>query len=276
MFARRIRFVWLAALPILLPTEAMALEPLKPAKPWVVDFDTTECHAERQFSDPAGPVTLAIRPSPDGDTYELLVARNRPGPRYGEEFQGTVDFGQGPIKAWLLNYGVKTPILNILKFRISKAQMMQAQSASIVRFHVNGTISGPSDVSFTLRAMPDLLAGLSHCTDLLQHYWNMIPPERGVIATPASGDIRHLWSSDDYPAEAASNGQEGDVQFLLLIDEKGSVAACQVLQASGVPVLDSMGCQVLRERAKMKPALNSDGKPVRSAIVTPSVRWRIR
>lgn len=276
MFVRGGIFLKLFVVLVLIPARASADQPLNPLKPWIVDYDSAECHAERDYSDLVRRVTLGVRPSPNGDTYELLVARDGVGPRYARELQGTVDFGQGPIKAWLLNYGTKEPALNILKFRITSNQMAQARSATTARFHVSGVVAGPSDVSFTLKAMPDLLAGLSQCTELLQHYWNMIPPERSKVATPASGDIRNVWTSDDYPAEAVSHDQEGDVQFLLLIDEKGAVAACQVLQASGVPILDSMGCQVLRQRAKLKPALDTGGKPMRSAIVTPSIRWRIR
>ena len=43
----------------------------------------------------------------------------------------------------------------------------------------------------------------------------------------------------------------------------------------GLPVLDAMGCQVIRERAKFTPALDRGGKPIRSTYVTPPIRWRM-
>lgn len=72
-----------------------------------------------------------------------------------------------------------------------------------------------------------------------------------------------------------NRGQEGDAQFLLLIDENGKVAGCHVLIASGVPALDAMGCSVIRNRARFKPAVDSAGKPTRSTVVTPKVSWRL-
>ncbi len=69
--------------------------------------------------------------------------------------------------------------------------------------------------------------------------------------------------------------QEGSAQFLLLINEKGSVAGCQVLKPSGVPVFDALGCQVITKRAKFTPALDAAGKPMRSSVTTPEIVWRL-
>jgi hypothetical protein len=59
------------------------------------------------------------------------------------------------------------------------------------------------------------------------------------------------------------------------VDEKGSVAGCHVLQPSNIPVLDAMGCQVMRLRGNFSPALDRTGKPVRSTIVTPNIVWKM-
>jgi protein TonB len=71
------------------------------------------------------------------------------------------------------------------------------------------------------------------------------------------------------------NSQEGTVQFLLLVDEKGAVAGCHIEKPSGVPILDAAGCQVIRERLKLTPARDAQGRPVRSSLVTPPITWRL-
>ena len=73
--------------------------------------------------------------------------------------------------------------------------------------------------------------------------------------------------------EAMLRSQEGKAQFLLLIDESGKVAGCDVLVASGVPAFDVMGCQVIRDKAKFSPAREAKGAAVRSTVVTPPVKW---
>jgi TonB family protein len=247
-------------------------QPLQPITPWNLDYGETQCVAMRDYSVKSDPVTFIIRPAPNGETYELLVARRRSGPFFAEEREGSVDFGPGPIKAWLLHYQPRKSKLAIDQFRISAAEMAQARTAAGVRLHMKGL----SDFSFSLSNMPALISGLDECTADLKRYWNLDGRGTGKPAEPPKGDVRGVFTADDYPSEALNRGQQGTAQFLLLIDEKGGVAACHVLKASGVPALDGMGCAVIRERAKFKPARDSTGKPIRSSTVTPPVSWRLR
>lgn len=203
---------------------------------------------------------LAIRPSPNAETYEILVARQSRAPAYAEELQGSVDFGRGPIKAWLLRYGSSAKKLDIYQFRIRASEMAQARPARSVTLRIDGA----PDFAFTLEAIPALLSGLEACTADLKNYWNMDGEKDGRIAKPAKGDVRGVFTANDYPAEAQNRSQEGKAQFLLLIDAKGKVAGCQVLLASGVPALDAMGCSVIQQRAKFKPAVDPKSARIRS------------
>lgn len=260
-----------AAISLFVP-QRIASEPLQPTGKWALDYALAQCAAYRDYGSAKRPVTLMIRPAPNGETYEILVAREDASPEFAEELEGTVDFGGGPIKAWLLHYRSQTKHLDVYQFRISALEMAQARSASSVTLRIRNA----PDFSFALASMPQLLDGLAACTADLKQYWNMGGEKDGRIATPAKGDVRHLFSPDDYPREAMNLRQEGRAQYLLLVDEKGKVAGCHVLLASGVPVLDAMGCAILMERAKFTPALDPSGKPVRSALMTPPVQWQIR
>lgn len=245
--------------------------PLDPLQNWIVDYGETQCAAVREFGDRSRPTLFGIVPSPDGTTYELLVKRPRSGPDFATEMPGTVDFGRGPIKAWLLYHAAKVSHFSFYRYRISAEQMAQARSAGAVTLHAEGG----EDFSFKLAAMPALLDGLAKCTVDLRQYWNMDGEKDGRIAHGARGDVRKVFSADDYPSDAFQAGQEGRAQYLLLIDQKGSVAACHVLVPSGVPVLDAMGCQVIRTRAKFTPAVDRSGNPIRSTVTTPPVTWAL-
>lgn len=251
------------------PGTAVA-EPLQPVSKWDLNYGDTDCAAIRNYGSAAEPITLAIRPSPTGETYEILVGRRRFGPQFAQELEGSVDFGNGPIKAWLLHYATPKKF-EVYQFRIKAAEFAQARSARAVSLHIKDA----PDFAFTLESIPQLLAGLDACTVDLKRYWNMDGEKDGRIAKLATGDIRKEFSSDDYPSEAFNRQQEGTAQFLLLVDEKGKVAGCHVTVASGVPALDAMGCVVIVQRAKLNPALDSAGKPVRSTVTTPPVRWQI-
>jgi TonB family protein len=244
---------------------------LQPIKPWVIHFDDTECYAERTFGSATNPVILGLRPSPNGDTYELLVAHKRAGPRNAVQLKGSVDFGHSPVKAWLLRYALTDRSYTLDKYRIDINAMTQARTSPIASFHV----AGEPDDRFALAAVAEVLTTLDKCNVDLRQYWNMTDAEQQRIAAPAIGDVRGIFSDRDYPDEAWSRDQEGKVEFLLFVDEKGAVAACNVLTPSGIPALDGMGCQVIRKRAKFKAAIGRDGKPIRSAYVTPPVIWRM-
>jgi len=236
----------------------------QPIGPWNLDYEQTQCTALRDYGS-------AIVPAPEGDIYELVVGYKGSPPAVPEEFAATVDFGSGPIKAWLLRYKSKNGKLTIYQFRITSAEMARSRVADSVTLHVAG---GP-DLAFELDSIPALLDGLQKCTADLMDYWNVGGEKNGRIATPSRGDVRNIFSSGDYPREAMNHMQEGRVQFLLLVDEKGKVAGCHVVVTSGAPILDATGCAVIRARAKFKPALDASGTPVRSTVTTPPIWWRL-
>lgn len=246
-------------------------EPLTPIKPWNVDYGEAQCLAMREYGKADDPQTLLIRPAPNGETYELIAARKRSGPAFAEELKGTVAFGlDAPVKAWLLHFGARGTKVDLYQFRISAAEMERSRTARSVTLY-------PGDrpkISFSLENMQALLKTLDECTADLKRYWN-VGAKEDVVAVPSKGDLRTLFRDEDYPSEALGRNQEGTVQFLLLIDEKGKVAGCHVAVPSGVPALDGMGCQVIRERARFKPALDRQRKPIRSSVITPPVTWRL-
>jgi TonB family protein len=242
---------------------------LEPSAGWVVDYRTDQCLATRQFGTADKPVTFGIRPAPNGESYLLFLAQKHLGPKAAAQQQATVNFGRGAIKSWFLEYQDKPSDPDVYQFRISAAEMEEAKSAPSVKL----SPSQAPDVELQLRSMPALMTSLQACTEDLKRYWNMDGEKDGRITRSAKGDVRNLFSADDYPAEAFLRSQGGKSQFLLLIDETGKVAGCDVIVASGVPALDAMGCQVIRRRATFKPALGADGKPARSTAVTPPVVW---
>lgn len=255
----------------LLQNANVCAKALEPTGKWLVDYRVDQCLASREYGTADKPVTFGIRPAPNGDTYLLLFAQKRFGPDPATEQKATVDFGNGPIKSWLLESRGTPSALNLYQIRISAAEMDQAKSSSTVRL----TPSEGPGVELQLQALPALIKSLQDCIADLKHYWNEGGEKDGRIATPSRGDIRGLFSSGDYPSEAFWRLQGGKTQFILLIDEAGKVAGCDVVVASGIPALDGMGCQVIRNRGRFSPARDANGRPVRSMYVTPPIVWRM-
>src|SRR5690349_2316626 len=64
------------------------------------------------------------------------------------------------------------------------------------------------------------------------------PPRKVQSAQSAKGDLRSLFTGDDYPAAAQSAGAEGTVQASLTIGPDGRVVGCNVTRSSGNSSLD--------------------------------------
>ena len=83
MFDRATRLA-LATLFFVAGTPVIA-DVLHPVRNWVVDYREEQCVAYRDYGSPNKVTTLGIRPAPNGETYELMVARPRSGPDFATE-----------------------------------------------------------------------------------------------------------------------------------------------------------------------------------------------
>ena len=101
------------------------------------------------------------------------------------------------------------------------------------------------------------------------------PPHKTVSAQSAKGDLRTLFSADDYPASAQAAGAEGTAQATLTIGPTGQVVGCNLTRSTGNGALDSATCNMLRRRAKFTPARDNNGNATTDTITTPPIVWRL-
>jgi TonB family protein len=91
--------------------------------------------------------------------------------------------------------------------------------------------------------------------------------------TPQSvGGLVSLFSTDDYPSSAVRAGEEGTTGVRLMIGTDGRVGGCDVISSSGSAALDAATCNILRRRARFRPALDAEGRPTID-YYTQRVRW---
>jgi TonB family protein len=90
----------------------------------------------------------------------------------------------------------------------------------------------------------------------------------------AKGDLRTLFSSNDYPRDSQLAGEEGTVQAELAIDKRGRVSKCTIIR-NATPQLDRTTCNLLKRRARFTPARDVNGTTVADTVVTPPIVWRL-
>jgi len=253
--------------------QSAAADPLEPSAKWVLDYGQTQCTAARDYKTLGNLFTLALRPSPLGEIYELMIARMGEGPRFAEQNPATIDFGGGKLSTFMLSYGVDKPARKRFDiYHLSAAQMASAKDASLITFDSKHA----PPIAFKVTSMAALLDSLAACTADLRQYWNYGGEKSGLIAKPAKVYFRDVFRDDDFPNEALVRGQSGSGRFLLLVDENNRIANCTVIESSGIPVFDVKSCSVIVERAKAVSARDQNGKPIRSIVRSPPITYKLQ
>jgi protein TonB len=99
------------------------------------------------------------------------------------------------------------------------------------------------------------------------------PPKVAKKLTPR-GSPQGWVTDDDYPASALRAEQAGTVRFRLDVDAGGRVTGCSVTGSSGVAVLDTTACNLLKRRARFNPAEDASGNKI-PAPYNGSFTWKI-
>ena len=100
------------------------------------------------------------------------------------------------------------------------------------------------------------------------------PPPRVVPPQRARANLNSYFSTDDYPAGALRNNEQGTTGFSLTIGPSGRVEACTITSSSGSSALDQATCRILRSRARYTPARDESGNAA-TGRDSGRVTWRL-
>ncbi len=78
--------------------------------------------------------------------------------------------------------------------------------------------------------------------------------------------------SNDYPSEGVEINHPAEVDFRLVISEKGRATSCAIMRSSGSKVLDEWTCALVIRRARFKPAKDADGHVTQGSYFE-TVKW---
>lgn len=131
-------------------------------------------------------------------------------------------------------------------------------------------------ISIQFGSMGPPMASMRTCVNDLIKSWGYDPAVlAGLTRLPEPLDNPGTWAGpNDYPRDALIKGKGGIVRFRLDVDVEGKVNRCAILELSAGPELNQKTCEILRRRARFKPALDANGKPV-AAYFASSVRWAV-
>jgi TonB family protein len=105
-------------------------------------------------------------------------------------------------------------------------------------------------------------------------WWDADQPKAAEGPTRAKTNLVQYFSTDDYPADAIRNNEQGTVSFRLTVSRRGRVADCHIVHSSDSITLDRATCGILEDRARFTPARNAEGKRVPDEY-TGRIRWEL-
>jgi len=253
---------------------------------WNVNYDRDACHLLAEFGTGKDMLILRLTRYEPGESFELAL--------YGRKLASAdarskmkVDFGLGgaPVEAEAINGTAgNLPLTLFGSTRLDgwKSEgreeigpsLSPQQEAAVTGLTVKIERKKLFRLDFGSLAKP--MEQLRKCqTDLLKS-WGFDPVVQTTLAKPARpASSPAVWLRDsDYPSEAIAMGQNGIVQFRLDVDADGRVSGCHVLARTSPDVFADTTCRAVTRRAKLEPALDANGKPVRSFFVQ-KVRWQM-
>lgn len=261
-------------------------EALKRSGKWLVEYDTDGCHLLGQFGSGDAMVVARFTRYQPGDGFDLAL--------YGKRLRSQdnraaakVDFGlrDAHSVADALNGSAgtgddKLPALFLHSMRLDGWKWKEGETPPAITPEQEAKTSGvtvairgkpPFRLEFGSLAKP--FAQMRDCSAALVRSWGYDPEVqanllRRVEPVPGVSWFRY----EDYPVSAMRKGQSGIVQVRIDVDPAGAILGCNVIARTSPDEFADITCKTILRRAQVTPALDAQGKPVRSYYLQ-KLRW---
>ena len=281
----------LACLAVLAAAPARA-EPvvIQPSSPWNVDFGDDKCRLARFFGEGeyrhllsfemywpdvgagmmvAGP---AMKPFASLRQTDLQFYAAQ-APRETEPFGGRAgEYGDALIysSVRLTESGPPQESYEDVETSLPGLDTAFGEKAGFVRLK-----QGRAEIRLETGPMGKAFELLNQCTLGLVESWGLDPEKHRTLTrmarwTNSRALVRRIQES--YPIAALSTGEQGILRMRVIVSETGTVESCTLLKSTVTRNLDSPACKFM-QRATFEPALDAEGKPMRSYFVT-SITYR--
>jgi len=261
---------------------------LAPSSQWVVDYADDSCSLARKFGDGDRQVTLFFDQFEPGDTFSLTMVGKALVPR-GDESSALVQFGPNEKPqdvSVLAGTSRDTPMIIVQGLQriapgtaAEKAALKKtadnappvvvppigaAREKAATWFQVGKAL--PFDLVLDTGPMDEPLAALRTCSWDMVRSWGLdVEQQKQRSMKPYPKTPSRDWFSDnDYPAGMLRDGNQAIVNFWLLINETGKATSCRIQASTRPKEFDDVVCKVVMRHARFHPALDAQGKPIRS------------
>lgn len=281
-----------AAMPLALGLAhpAAARDPfmLEPSSPWEIDYAADSCALRRTFGEGQQQTQLEMRRFAPGLSLQTTVASKIRMTtrsirfRFGDEGEWTnlenplfaeLDDDLGGV---IIRHSLFEPPLDEdaepeewRQFYIDNdVPAMEAAAAASLE---NLTVMRAFKDDLTLRtgSLKAPIVALNQCIDDLMTHWG-IDVEAHKTLTRSAHPVDSAWAAGmvRYPPKMILQRAPGLVNVRLAIDETGRATECHIQMTLSDPEFEESSCADIQRTFEFEPALDKDGKPMKSYYVT--------
>jgi hypothetical protein len=282
----------IAAIAVLFtPVPALAVDkpPISLARvgKWEMNYDEDSCHLTAQFGEGAQLIAMRLTRFEPSDSFDLTLYGN-PLKSSGVNLPLAVRFGTtfSPNKREAMagsvggKVGAKIPLAILSGARFDALDLRGGELPPAIAPEQEAAITS---VALSVRgkhyqletgSLGKPMTAMRAClSDLIAH-WGFDAAVQQSLSRPVEplGNPGNWLTSNDYPTDSLRSGHMGLVQFRLDVSEAGGLTGCRVLYRTNPDDFADRTCALLSKRAKLAPALDAAGKPVKSYFIG-KVRW---
>lgn len=255
---------------------------LKAASQWVVDFKDDSCQLRRIFGEGENKTLIAFSRYAPEDRFRLTLG----GAPIKTLSKGKLTLQFGPNEGeQKVGHHSATMADGMFALVIQSGIRLSADPQTTERQAIDSPPLPPlgadrekavtylrleqgkqQPIILNLGAMDKPFAVMQQCVDDMVSNWGIdIEAHKSLQrrAAPVSNPANWV-NTEDYPSKMLAEEQSAIVEFRVDIDENGKVTGCHIQASTRPKEFDDAVCGSLVRQGKFKPALDANGKPIRS------------
>ena len=273
------------------PLHARDVLRLQPTSPWNLHYADDSCRLARIFGEGDRQVTLIFEQFEPGDEFRLSFAGKPVKLRTeGLPVDGELRFGPNEADAEISavpgTMGDEAAIFVSGEQRIAPLSEQQNENLSEEAWREGRHVEVPpigtereaaatwlqlseivrDDLVLETGAMDKPLAALRQCSWDTVRAWGLDVEQQKTLSRklyPKSASASWI-GADDYPRDMIRSGFQAIVNYRLMVDETGMPTSCDIQTETEPTEFGDLVCNSIKKRARFEPALDAQGKPIRS------------